>query len=209
MMSEALLRNRDYTVILAKSPSENTPGEPLPLDRWQAASWSIVALASKCLEFDPDGITIYIAADLIKQYKLVKEEQITLLFQEFKETAPPESCNLAEGLQTALDDYFARKAVGQAKENGEIIIVVTDEEPPERQEVVKEIVNATNKIERDEELGIGFAQIGQHSLTQGFFLALDDDLHKAGARFDIVDTKVLDTIEINSLIQFLLDIVYD
>lgn len=146
MMSEALLENRDYTVILAKSPSENIQSEPLPVDRWQTASASIVALASKCSEFDPDGITVYITADSIKNYRQVKEEQVALLVQEFQETAPPEIFNLVKVLQTVLDDYFARKEAGQTKENGEIIIVVTDEEPPERQELVKAIVNPHTKL---------------------------------------------------------------
>ncbi len=209
MKAEDFLKNRDYTVILAKSPSANTQRASLPLDRWEAASASMVALASKCSEFDPDGITIYIAADSIKQYKQVKADRIVLLFEEFQETAPPKNGYLAIALQTALDDYFTRKVAGQSKKNGEIIIVVTDQEPPEYQEVVKAIVNATHKIQSHEELGIGFAQIGEHSLTKGFFSALDDDLHVAGAWFDIVDTKVLKTIEVNSLSQFLLDIVYD
>ncbi len=207
-MSEALLENRDYVVILAKSP-ETLQGSFLPLDRWQVASSSIVALASKCSEFDPDGITLYMTVDSLKKHERVKPEQIAVLFQEFLEMAPPATSFLAEALQTALDDYFARKADGQTKENGEILIVVTDEEPKERQAVVKAIVNATRKIDRDEELGIGFAQIGEHSVTKGFFSALDDDLHIAGARFDIVDTKVLETIEVDSLIQFLLDIIHD
>ena len=207
-MSDALLENRDYVVILAKSP-ENPQGSFLPLDRWQVASSSMVALASKCSEFDPDGITVYITVDSLKKYERVKPEQIAVLFQEFLETAPPATSKLAEALQTALNDYFARKADGQTKKNGEILIVVTDEEPKERQAVVKAIVNATRQINRDEELGIGFAQIGEHSITKGFFSSLDDDLQMAGARFDIVDTKVLETIEVDSLSQFLLDIIQD
>lgn len=208
-MSESLLKNRDYAVILAKNPSENTQRSPLLIDRWQAASASMVALASKCSEFDPDGITVYVAADSIAKHEHVKDERIALLFQKFQEAAPPATSKLAEALQTALDDYFARKAAGQSKENGEILIVVTDEEPQERQVVVRAIVDATRKMDRDEELGIGLAQIGEHSLTKGFFTALDEDLHRAGAKFDIVDTQVLETIEVDSLSQFLLDIIHD
>ena len=208
-MSESLLENRDYCVILAKTPSENPEQSPLPTNRWQAVATSIVALASKCSEFDPDGITVYIAADSIKKHEQVKEEQIALLFHEFQETAHPTTSSLAKALQTELDDYFTRKAAGQTKENGEIIIVVADEEPKERQAVVKAIVNSTKKIDRDEELGIGFAQIGEHSLTQGFFSALDDDLQVAGAHFDIVDTKILDPIKLDQFVNFLMSIIHD
>lgn len=139
----------------------------------------------------------------------MKEEQIALLFHEFQETAHPTTSSLAKALQTELDDYFTRKAAGQTKENGEIIIVVADEEPKERQAVVKAIVNSTKKIDRDEELGIGFAQIGEHSLTQGFFSALDDDLQVAGAHFDIVDTKILDPIKLDQFVNFLMSIIHD
>lgn len=125
---------------------ENSFGKPtavpLPTNRWQAVATSIVALASKCSEFDPDGITVYIAADSIKKHEQVKEEQIALLFQEFQETAHPTTSSLAKALQTELDDYFTRKAAGQTKENGEIIIVVADEEP---KRVVHTINNTLRK----------------------------------------------------------------
>lgn len=208
-MSETLLKNRDYTVILAKSPSGNTAISPLPNNRWQAAFDSIIALTGKCSEFDPDGITVYITADAIKKYEQVKAEQMTKIFQDFQTSIPPNTCNLSAVLQAALEDYFNRKAAGQTKENGEIMIIVTDEEPQERQAMVKAIVQATQKIDRNEELGIGLAQIGEHSMTEGFFKALDDDLETAGACFDIVDTKLLEKIEVNSLTQFLLDVIYD
>ncbi|HBB30498.1 MAG TPA: hypothetical protein DDZ80_12215 [Cyanobacteria bacterium UBA8803] len=208
-MSEALLKNRDYTLILAKSPLENMPRSILPPDRWQAASDAMVALAAKCSEFDPDGITVYLMSDSVQKFEQVKASQIATIFQDFQATEPPKTSHLAAVLQVALDNYFERKAAGQTKENGEIMIVVTDKEPAERQAVVKAIVQATKKIDRNEELGIGLAQIGEHSMTEGFFKALDEDLDRAGARFDIVDTKILDTIHIDCLTQFLLDMIYD
>lgn len=208
-MSEPLLENRDYTVIVAKTAASVVPGMPGFTNSWAAAHDAILALVSKCEALDPDGITLYISshhdlADSFKQYKQVTPDKLDALFEA---NYPPDSLNLLDGLQTALDDYFTRKAAEQTKPNGEIIIVLIDGEPSDRMAIVKAIVNATQKMERDQELGIGFAQIGDDLIARGFLTSLDKDLRsKAGAKFDIVNTRVLATIEPQCLTQFLLDI---
>jgi hypothetical protein len=169
-----------------------------------------MALVKKCEELDPDGITLYIssrqeASDSFKQSRKVTPDKLESLFEA---NYPPDSLNLLDGLQAALDDYFAQKAVGQTKANGEIIIVLIDGEPHDRMAIARAIVHATQKMDRDQELGIGFAQIGDDLIARGFLTALDEDLlTNAGAKFDIVNTRVLETIGERCLTEFLLDIV--
>ncbi|MGA7934449.1 MAG: hypothetical protein WCA35_12955 [Kovacikia sp.] len=211
-MSEPLLENRDYTIIVAKtSPSVGlTP--PGFKDCWEAAHTAIIALTERCESLDPDGITVYIyskeyPAGPFKQYKQVTSDQ---LGQIFGENYPPNALNLLDGLRTALDDYFARKAAGKTKPNGEIIVVLIDGEPSDRMAIVKTIVDATHQMDTDLELGIGFAQIGDDIIARGFLTALDEDLRSsAGAKFDIVNTRVLEKIETCCLTDFLLDIIQD
>ncbi len=211
-MPEVLLNERDYTFIVAKSVRPAIEELPIIEERWLAAQGAIIALAKQCEALDSDGITIYINPEsagnpqLFKRYDQVKSQQLDPIFAE---NIPLDSLNLSSVLQMALDDYFERKAIGRTKANGEIILVVTDGEPQDRRAIVKTIVAATKRMERDEELGIGFIQVGDDALAKGFLTALDNDMHTAGAAFDIVHTRMLSEIESSSLATFLLETISD
>jgi len=206
-----MLGNRDYTVIVAKTVG-NMAGMPPPHfeKRWIDAQAAIAALAQTCQQYDPDGITVYIASQnsetgLFKQYKQISADRVNQIFEE---NTPPADLNLLDGLKLALEQYFAAKAANQAKSNGAIIIVLIDGEPRDRFGVIKAIVQASQRIEKDEELGIGFVQVGDDLIARGFLNSLDQDLRsQAGAKFDIVHTRVLDTIDADSLSSFLTDII--
>jgi hypothetical protein len=216
-MDEALLNNRDYTVIIAKTTAD--PGardaKPKPpgfADRWIAAQAAVLTLVETCETFDPDGITVYVSCQsphakcIFTKYEQVKRANLA---QVIKAGYPPGNINLLEVLQTALDDYFARKAAGKTKANGEMILVLLDGEPSDRMAVAKAIKAATHKMEVDEELGIGFIQIGQDLIAKGYLVALDDYLQAAGAKFDIVHTALLEAIEPEALTAFLMQVLQD
>lgn len=207
-MSELLLKDRDYTIIVAKIAPTQTPAPPGYEQRWAAARSEIIALAEQCEALDPDGITIYIPCRNqggFAQYRHVSSQQIQEIFNNHY---PPNELSLLEGLQTALDDYFTRKAAGHTKANGEMILVLIDGEPKDRMAIVQTIVQATQRMEKDEELGIGFAQVGDDVIARGFLNSLDIDLHaSAGAKFDIVNTRVLKEVDSNCLTDFLLDVI--
>lgn len=210
-MSEELLKNRDYTVIVAKTAAGVGVAPPKFEERWATAHDAIVELAQICERFDPDGITIYISSKdhadgCFKQYKQVTSDRIPAIFDE---NYPPEELNLLDGLQVALSDYFVARAANQSKPNGAIVVVLIDGEPRDRMSIVKTIVQATEQMETDEELGIGFAQVGDDLIATGFLTALDEDLRsQANAKFDIVHTRILNTTEPSSLTNFLTDIIY-
>lgn len=211
IMADVMLGDREYTVIIAKTVGNMAGNAPPRFEqRWADARDSIAALAQTCQQFDPDGITVYISSNksetgTFQQYKQISAEQVERIFNE---NYPPDELNLLDGLSLALEQYFTRKAAHQAKPNGAIIIVLIDGEPRDRQGVIKAIVQASQQIERDEELGIGFVQVGDDLIARGFLNALDQDLRsQAGAKFDIVHTRVLDTIAPDSLTNFLTDII--
>lgn len=209
-MADVILKDRDYTVIIAKTAGSLVTAPPHFEQRWTDARAAIVALAQTCEQLDPDGITIYISskhstAGAFEQHKQVTPTQVETIFEQ---NYPPETLSLLDGLKLALDDYFTRKAAQQTKPNGAIIIVLVDGEPSDRASVVKAIVQATEQIDVDEELGIGFVQVGDDLIARGFLNALDQDLRsQAGAKFDIVHTRVLDAIAPTALTDFLTDII--
>jgi hypothetical protein len=210
-MTEVLLKERDYTIIVAKTAVELYKAPPGYKNRWENAYNSIMKLVQACEELDTDGINVYVSCGDntgkgFQQYKNVTSDKVG---QVMAAHYPPEKLELFGVLQTALDDYFARKASGEAKPNGEIIIVLIDGEPSDRRAISKLIIRTTEKIASASELSIGFVQIGDDLIARGFLKSLDDDLTSAGAKFDIVDTKVLEDVEAYSLTEFLLNVIND
>lgn len=200
------MKDRDYTLIIDKSGSMSTPDQPGGRTRWQAAQESTLALARKCEQLDPDGITVYLFSGRFKRYDDVTASKVETIFME---NDPMGTTNLAGVLQDATENYFKRKATGQTKPEGEIILVITDGEPDDRRAVMQTIVNASRKMDRDEELGISIIQVGSDPGASRFLKALDDDLQGVGAKFDICDTITIDEMEDLSIAEVLIRAIED
>jgi len=202
----SILKDRDYTLILDKSGSMSKREPNADKSRWQAAEESTLALARKCEQFDPDGLTVYLFSSRFKRYDNVTSDKVE---QIFLENDPVGSTNLTAVLEDAFRDYFERKAKGKTKPNGESILVMTDGEPDDRRSVIESIINASRKLDRDEELAVSFIQVGQDLSAREFLKALDDQLLKVGAKFDIVDTITMDDMAEMSLTEVLLKAIED
>ncbi len=201
-----MMSDRDYTLILDKSGSMSTPDQAGGRSRWEIAQESTLALARKCEQFDPDGLTIYVFSGRFKRYDDVTSAKVA---QIFLENDPAGTTNLASVLQDALNNYFKRKAAGKTKANGETILVITDGEPDDRKAVFEVIIQATRQMERDEELAISIIQVGSDPQATKFLKALDDQLQSVGAKFDICDTVTLDDLEDMSLADVLMNAITD
>ncbi len=201
-----MLDNRDYTLIIDKSGSMATPDQKGGRSRWVAAQESTLALASKCEQFDPDGITIYVFSGKFKRYENVTSAKVA---QIFRENDPSGTTDLAGVLKHATDDYLQRKSAAQTKANGETILVITDGEPDDRKAVMKVIIETSRRLDRDEELAISFIQVGTDVQATRFLKVLDDELQGAGAKFDICDTITMEDMEDMSLSEVLLNAIND
>ncbi|KOP25769.1 hypothetical protein AMR41_13745 [Hapalosiphon sp. MRB220] len=201
-----MMSDRDYTLIIDKSGSMSTPDQVGGRSRWEIAQESTLALARKCEQFDPDGITVYVFSGRFKRYDDVTSAKVA---QIFLENDPSGTTNLAGVLQDVTNNYFQRKAAGKTKANGETILVITDGEPDDRKAVFEVIIGATRQMERDEELGISIIQVGNDAQATKFLKALDDQMQSVGAKFDICDTITLDDMEDMSLADVLMNAVTD
>jgi Mg-chelatase subunit ChlD len=201
-----MMSDRDYTLIIDKSGSMSTPDQVGGRTRWEIAQESTIALARKCEQFDPDGITVYVFSGKFKRYDDVTTAKVSQIFQE---NDPAGTTNLAAVLQDALNNYFQRKAAGNTKPNGETILVITDGEPDDRKAVFEVIIQATRQMEKDEELAISMIQVGADAQATKFLKALDDQLQGVGAKFDICDTITLDDLEDMSLTDVLMNAITD
>jgi uncharacterized protein with von Willebrand factor type A (vWA) domain len=200
------MSKRDYTLIIDRSGSMAIKDQAGGRSRWTAARESAHALAAKCDELDPDGITLYVFGSRFRRYENVTAERVG---QVFLENEPCGGTDLAGVLSHAFDSYFQRKRAGDTKAEGETIVVVTDGEPDDQKAVMKTIVEATRRIDRDEELGVSMVQVGTDPLATRFLKALDDDLVKVGAKFDICDTITLQEMEDLTLTEVLLRAIHD
>ncbi|MBE9232990.1 VWA domain-containing protein [Cuspidothrix issatschenkoi LEGE 03284] len=201
-----MMTDRDYTLIIDKSGSMSTPDQAGGRSRWDIAQESTIALARKCEQFDPDGITVYLFSGKFKRYDDVTSAKVAQIFQE---NDPAGTTNLGSVLQDAINNYFQRKAAGKTKPNGETILVITDGEPDDRKAVFEIIIRATQQMEKDEELGISMIQVGNDPQATKFLKALDDQLQSVGAKFDICDTITLDDLEDMSLADVLMNAITD
>lgn len=201
-----MLKDRDYTLLLDKSGSMALRDGAAGKSRWTVARESTFALASRCAELDPDGLTLYLFAGRFKRYENVTPDRVD---QVFVENEPSGGTDLAAVLGHAFDDYFARKSARKTKASGETILVVTDGEPDDKLAVMRTIVAATKRLDRDEELAVSLVQVGKDPSATRFLKALDDDLVEAGAKFDICDTVTLDDMEDIGLTEVLLRAIHD
>ena len=141
-----MIQERDYTLIIDKSGSMSTPDQVGGKSRWEIMQESTLALARKCEQFDPDGMTVYLFSGRFKRFDDVTSNKVAQIFME---NDPAGTTNLAGVLKDATDNYFKRKAAGQTKANGETILVVTDGEPDDRKAVFEVIVHASQQMEID------------------------------------------------------------
>jgi len=199
-----MLDDRDYTLILDKSGSMSTKDQPGGRSRWAAARESAQALAAKCAELDPDGLTLYVFGSRFKRYDNVTAERVV---QVFTENEPSGGTDLAGVLGHAFASYFERRAKGKARP--ETIVVVTDGEPDDARAVIRTIIAASRNVTKDEELAVSLVQVGNDPQARRFLKLLDDELVSAGAPFDICDTVTLDEVEELGLTEVLLNAIHD
>ncbi|WP_353258426.1 vWA domain-containing protein [Prochlorothrix hollandica] len=200
------MKNRDYTLIIDKSGSMSITDQPGGMSRWIAAQESTLAVARKCEQLDPDGMTVYVFSTRFKRYDNVTASQVETIFLE---NDPMGLTNLADVLRDATTHFLQRKAAGQLDKEGETILVITDGEPNDRRSVIDVIVAVSQHLDRDEELAISFIQVGNDQGAKTFLKALDDQLEEVGAKFDICDTITMDDMAEMSLAEVLMSAIED
>ncbi len=133
----------------------------------------------------------------------------TQLNEILHKTTPSGTAKLSEALQDATSKYFQRRSLGLSKPNGETLIVITASEPVDGEKVQQTIIEASQQMMNNDELGITFIQVGTNAKATKFWAKLDDDLQLMGAKFDICDTVAVEKIDPNLLAEVLLNAIID
>jgi Mg-chelatase subunit ChlD len=166
----------DFIVGLDASGSMATPSVRFPgKTRWQEAQESILGIAMALEKFDSDGIDVVIFGGSVELVEGVTSAKVA---EVFASRSPRGSTPLHQA---------CAKVVEKQRRSGKntVAIIFTDGEPDDRAAVEKVIVDASNSLDRDEQLTFLFVQVGDDHAASKYLDHLDDEL--TGAKFDIVD----------------------
>ncbi len=189
-MELAKLQNRDYTLVIDRSGSMDGKDCPNGQSRWKCAEETTVQIAGKLQEYDPDGITVITFAGDYDVHENTRDDGVAAIFSK---KGPSGGTTLAPVLKNIFDRYNAEKKNGKTKENGAIVMIVTDGQPSDEDAVAREITNFTKTLnDGREEFGIEFVQVGQDAHARDFLKRLDSGL--SGAKYDIVGVKTMDDL---------------
>lgn len=194
----------DYVFLVDTSSSMLTPDmHGGAKTRWDALQETTFGVTTYISQFDPDGIDIIPFAGRFKWFRNAGPEKVLQIFKEC--TPPMGSTALDAPLQSVFDEYFAKRDAGKLKQNGTMVIVITDGEPDNQESVMKVLITAANKLYPKDKLSVNFVQVGYDRNATNFLNALDTQLVPRGAVRDIVSTIKLKEIEDKGLQQVLLD----
>ncbi len=206
MSPSVQLHHRNYTLVYAPTQLHRLGMTPGFEHRWQQAHSQILDIAAHCHGLAAHGLMVYrTLADGFQAHQNVDTAELQFLMST---ASTPERLAFAPLLQTIFDRYFADKAAGKQAANGEIILILIDNEPTDRLAIAKQIVAASHKLDHGDELGIGWLQVGDDYITRGFLVTLDDHLRTNGAKFDIVDHKSIEQTA-HDLDSFLMEVLKD
>lgn len=185
------------TLIIDKSGSMVIRDQKKGRSRWEACKEATIALSYKCEEKDPQGMTLYTFAGRFKRYEKVTAARVSEIYEE---NEPGGGTDLGQVLEDAFNFVIDRRSKAATPQQ-EIILVVTDGEPDERESVIEAIVKLSKTVTSQMEVAISFIQVGTDENATAFLKSLDNDLVAAGASHDIVDTISLEDMEEYSLTQ--------
>jgi len=196
------LHARDYTLIIDKSTSMDSSDALNGPTRWKVAAELAEGVARKICQLDPDGIDIWLFSSTYKFFPNQSAEKVKEIF---KGEQPFGTTALAEVLQKALDNFFAKRDSGRLKLNGELIIVVTDGDADNKWEVKRVLVNGSNRLRPNDKLTVAFFPMGNDPALAKFMNELDTDLVREGASRDYVEVMKMSDIEQQGIQQVLMN----
>jgi Mg-chelatase subunit ChlD len=193
-----------FDIIMVVDASGSMGGankEGSSVTRWDYMQETAIAFARDAAAIDEDGFGLVVfSGNGITSHDNCKVDDVTKIF---KERTPRGTTPLAEALTAALK-------LGEASTKKKMIVVYTDGVPDDDKAAAKVIIDQANKQATDEELTFLFVQVGTDTGATAYLKSLDDDLTKAGAKFDIVDTKTIEEADkFNSTVELLANAIDD
>mgnify|MGYP001547343532 CR=1 FL=1 len=148
--------------------------------RWESMQETVGQFARELDKIDSDGIGVVVfSGQGVESFDGVNAAKLADVFAARQ---PRSSTPLAEALTAAL------KLAGKSDKK-DFVIVFTDGVPDDKAAAARVIVDASNKLQSDDDLTFLFIQVGHDRAATDYLRELDDNLK--GAKFDIVDAKTV------------------
>lgn len=176
----ARLSEYDFVVAIDTSGSMAEPNKAgSSRTRWEAVQETAMTFIRDVQQIDQDGLGLVLFGRQVESFDNVTADKAREVFAAH---GPRGSTPLAE----ALDAAFALAGKSDKKD---FIVVFTDGVPDDRDAAAKRIIQQANSQANDDDCTVLFIQVGDDAAATRFLQSLDDDL--AGAKFDIVDAKIV------------------
>ena len=198
----AVLSSRDIVVLIDKSGSMGDKDCPppqqglrfsyrngeaeSPVSRWDWCENELVTLANEARGSIRNGMRVVLFDGQQTVFDHVGLDKIPYIFHN---NYPEGSTNEATALKSQLDWYFQHRAAQGGQARPVAIAVITDGLPNNASALRRVITDATQNLQRPDEVAITFLQVGNDKKGIRLVHELDDNLVQHGARFDIVDCK--------------------
>ncbi|MEM9771427.1 MAG: hypothetical protein AAF889_07490, partial [Cyanobacteria bacterium P01_D01_bin.73] len=156
---------RDY-ILAVDASSSMLMKLPDGRSRWNAVAEATFGLAIGVEALDPDGIEVYTFASKVKELNNATAQTVVDLFAK---NHPFGSTNLAGLLNVVLLQKWK-------PEVPTTLIVVTDGQPDDKAAAAQVLIEATKKMQFDEQLAVSFVQVGDDPGATKFLQFLDDEL---------------------------------
>lgn len=183
-IAAALMSEYDIHFLIDASGSMGAPHKTGGSQtRWDAAREIVTQFAVEALKIDTDGLNVITFGNKTKTYSVTDIGVIGTIF----DAGPNGSTPLHDGLTAAF-------AVAGSSPKKDVVVVFTDGTPDDPAAARKVIINQVNSQTNDDDCTVLFVQLGNDASATSYLKSLDDDLVKAGAKFDAVDAKTADEV---------------
>lgn len=176
----------DVTIICDKSGSMGETDTPTGQSRWAYAEEFIKSFVEELGAHDDNGIDIVFFAAAFQAAEGVKPESFRQVWNGQRTGG---STALAGPLTWAIE-----KAKKNWSDKPQLIVLLTDGQPTDENQIAPIIIGATKAMDKDEQLAILILQVGKDSHATRFLQQLDDDLESKGAKFDVVDVAPIEDV---------------
>ena len=153
-----------------------------------------------------DHLKVVMFSDKSKEYKDVDMSSVPTFFAD---NHPVGKTNADEALRIQLKEYFAKRDHNKEAVRPLLVAFITDGAPDDPFGLRQTIIDATKKMQNQDEVAITFLQVGIDPKASRYLHELDSDLVKSSsAKYDIVTTKSFNQVNESGLAVALLDAVH-
>jgi len=174
------------------------------MSRWQFVQQQAMALSKQTQEIFPQGITVelFSSANSLRVFHNVDIRQMPEIFAQ---NHPWGHTDTTGALEAQFNEYFAHRNATGGKCKPLAIAIITDGCPDNPGSLRNLIIEATRAMRNPHEITITFLQIGLDRGGYELLHDLDQNLVRAGAKYDIVDSKPFPEVVQAGLARSLVD----